>query len=67
MLIGPDAPIKIERTRHSHMEDVFDFYKPTLSSEYPRVDGHLSNSCYLRALDYCFLGYMTKFQRTRGL
>ncbi len=49
------------------MEDVFDFYKPTLTSEYPRVDGHLSNACYLRALDFCYLGYARKFQKTFGM
>eukprot|EP00467_Chlorarachnion_reptans_P009119 CAMPEP_0114496950 /NCGR_PEP_ID=MMETSP0109-20121206/6048_1 /TAXON_ID=29199 /ORGANISM="Chlorarachnion reptans, Strain CCCM449" /LENGTH=476 /DNA_ID=CAMNT_0001674267 /DNA_START=51 /DNA_END=1481 /DNA_ORIENTATION=+ len=56
MLVGPDAPVEIDITapRATHMEDVYDFYKPDLNSEYPKVDGHLSNACYLRALDRCF-------------
>lgn len=56
MLIGPEAPVQIDITspRASHMEDAYDFYKPDLRSEYPKVDGHLSNACYLRALDRCF-------------
>lgn len=55
-LLGPDAPIRLDlsRPRATHMEDAYDFYKPNLISEYPVVDGHLSNSCYLRAVDKCF-------------
>ena len=67
MLIGPNAPLALERTRHTHMEDVYDFYKPTPTSEYPRVDGHLSNACYLRAVDMCYDGYARKFQQHNGL
>jgi len=66
MLIGPDAPIVIEAPRSTYMEDVYDFYKPTMVSEYPRVDGHLSNACYLRALDRCYNGYATKFEKKYG-
>ena len=36
--------------RAVHMDHVYDFYKPDLSSEYPVVDGHLSIRCYLQAL-----------------
>merc|ERR1711991_1265297 len=40
MLIGPDAPLVLERgLRASHMEHVYDFYKADLASEYPQVDG----------------------------
>jgi hydroxymethylglutaryl-CoA synthase len=67
MLIGPDAPLVVERPRHTHMEDVYDFYKPTMVSEYPRVDGQLSNVCYLRALDYCYTGYAKKFLQLKGI
>ncbi len=44
--------------RATFMENAWDFYKPVMGSEYPLVDGHLSNSCYLRALDNCFLRYV---------
>lgn len=64
MLIGPDAPLTLEPyVRATHMEDVWDFYKPTMISEYPRVDGHLSNVCYLRALDLCYQRYAEKFEK----
>ena len=63
LLVGPDAPLALEPgLRATHVEDAYDFYKPTLASEYPRVDGHLSNECYLRALDTCYARYAAKFQ-----
>ena len=42
------------------MEHVYDFYKPDMASEYPRVDGKLSIQCYLGALDKCYQGYCLK-------
>ena len=64
MLIGPNAPIVFERgLRHSHMENVWDFYKPNKDVEYPTVDGQLSNACYLRALDFCYRGYAAKYAK----
>ena len=43
--------------RGTHMQHVYDFYKPDLSSEYPYVDGKLSIQCYLGALDQCYKNY----------
>ncbi|KAL1915506.1 uncharacterized protein VTP21DRAFT_6630 [Calcarisporiella thermophila] len=61
MLIGTDAPIVFERgLRATHMEHVYDFYKPDLTSEYPVVDGHFSNVCYLRGFDNCYNRYMQR-------
>ncbi|MCH91841.1 hydroxymethylglutaryl-CoA synthase, partial [Trifolium medium] len=58
MLIGPDAPIAFEsKLRGSHMAHVYDFYKPDLASEYPVVDGKLSQTCYLMALDTCYKNF----------
>lgn len=58
MLVGANAPIVVEpRRRGSYMQHVYDFYKPDLSSEYPVVDGKLSNECYTRALDACYSAY----------
>jgi hydroxymethylglutaryl-CoA synthase len=55
MLIGPDAPIiSLPSLRGTYMTHAYDFYKPELHSEYPFVDGHLSISCYLSALDGCY-------------
>ena len=67
MLIGADAPIVLEpRLRHTYCEDAYDFYKPDMDSEYPRVDGHLSNECYIRALDTCNTGFAAKFAAREG-
>ncbi|SCU86145.1 LADA_0D12596g1_1 [Lachancea dasiensis] len=60
MLIGPDAPIVFDSVRGSHMEHVYDFYKPDFTSEYPYVDGHFSLSCYVSALDKCYQSYSKK-------
>ncbi|CAL5004897.1 unnamed protein product [Urochloa decumbens] len=67
MLIGPDAPISFERKyKASHMADVYDFYKPDLASEYPVVDGKLSQTCYLMALDSCYRQFCTKYEKLVG-
>lgn len=68
MLIGPDAPIHLSTPsiRASHMEHAYDFYKPSLDSEYPTVFGHESNECYLRALDNCYQRYAHKYEQTLG-
>ena len=61
MLIGPNAAIVMDRrVRSTYMANVYDFYKPDLSSEYPYVDGPLSNKCYLQALDKCYNLYFDK-------
>ncbi|KAF5800723.1 putative hydroxymethylglutaryl-CoA synthase [Helianthus annuus] len=67
MLIGPDAPIAFEsKFRASHMSHAYDFYKPDLASEYPVVDGKLSQTCYLMALDSCYTGYCQKYEKLQG-
>nr|CAN66417.1 hypothetical protein VITISV_044134 [Vitis vinifera] len=54
MLVGPDAPITFEsKLRGSHMSHAYDFHKPNLASGYLVVDGKLSQTCYLMALDSC--------------
>lgn len=67
MLIGPNAPIVVERgARATYVENAYDFYKPQGTSEYPTVDGPLSQVCYLRALDSCYDNFRTRFQKTHG-
>ncbi|KAG0616414.1 hypothetical protein M758_5G113500 [Ceratodon purpureus] len=67
MLIGPDAPIVFERKlTGTHMANVYDFYKPNLASEYPVVDGKLSQTCYLQALDLCYQRFCKKYEKTVG-
>ncbi|BAU02420.1 hypothetical protein VIGAN_11194500 [Vigna angularis var. angularis] len=67
MLVGPDAPIAFEsKLRGSHMSHAYDFYKPNLASEYPVVDGKLSQTCYLMALDSCYRILCEKFEKLEG-
>jgi 3-hydroxy-3-methylglutaryl CoA synthase len=40
--------------------------QPTMMSEYPRVDGHLSNACYLRSLDLCYQRFADKYYAKTG-
>src|ERR1700738_2398998 len=47
----------------THMEHVYDFYKPDLTSEYPIVDGHFSITCYTRSLDKCYQAYNAKYEK----
>jgi 3-hydroxy-3-methylglutaryl-CoA-synthase len=55
VLIGPDAPIVVDMSlRATHASNVWDFFKPHLDSEYPQVDGYLSQTCYYQALDDCY-------------
>ena len=61
MLIGPRAPLAlVPRTRTTHATNAYDFYKPNMGSEYPAVDGKLSQTCYLGAVDACYNGTMKK-------
>ncbi len=58
LLLGKNAPLVFEEgTRFSYMDDIYDFFKPNLSSEYPVVDGQLSNKCYLNSLNKCYNGF----------
>lgn len=66
MLIGANAPLVVEPLRASYMAHVYDFYKGDFASEYPLVDGHFSNQCYMRALDGCYGQFREKVRRTGG-
>lgn len=67
MLVGPDAAIVFDRkVRSTYMANVYDFYKPDMKSEYPTVDGPLSNQCYLQAVDKCFQLYFEKANKHKG-
>lgn len=64
ILLGRDAPLVFDTgVRATHIEHVWDFYKPDLHSEYPEVDGPLSNMCYTRAVDICYQRYMDKLSK----
>lgn len=65
MLIGPDAPLVLERGTVAHfMQHSFDFYKPNPASEYPIVDGQESIFCYYRALDACYNSHIRKIEKS---
>jgi len=53
LLIGRDAPLAFvdPRERATHAANVWDFFKPDHTVEYPTVDGALSQTCYYRALE----------------
>ncbi|WAQ82373.1 hypothetical protein PtA15_2A690 [Puccinia triticina] len=51
MLIGPNAPMVFHPVHGTHMTNCWDFYKPALASEFPEVDGPLTLTAYLSALD----------------
>lgn len=57
-LIQPVAAI-----HGSHMSNVYDFYKPRLSSEYPEVDGPLTQICYPKALEASYDHFRQKEAR----
>ncbi|OAQ31846.1 hypothetical protein K457DRAFT_135636 [Linnemannia elongata AG-77] len=64
ILIGPNAPLVFDQgVRATHMNHLWDFYKPELASEYPTVDGHFSNTCYIRSVDACYSLFTKKFSK----
>ncbi|GAA5849441.1 hypothetical protein JCM8547_000452 [Rhodosporidiobolus lusitaniae] len=66
MLIGPNAPLVLEPVHGSHMANVYDFYKPHLSSEYPEVDGPLTQTCYPNALENSYDAFRRKEAKRLG-
>lgn len=68
MLVGRNAPLSIDlATRATHACHVWDFFKPNMDSEYPEVNGSLSQTCYLRALDDCYTRFVKKSRDIRGV
>ena len=63
VLIGPNAPLKIDDVRSTFMDHQYGFYKPNPFNEYPLVDGHLSINVYMNALKHCFEGFKEKSQK----
>ncbi|KAL7424600.1 3-hydroxy-3-methylglutaryl coenzyme A synthase [Cryptotrichosporon argae] len=66
MLIGPDAPIVVEPVHGTHVANMWDFYKPDLSAEYPTVDGPLTIVAYLGSLDAAYSAYVKKAEASRA-
>jgi len=63
LLIGRDAPIAFYGEKATHAADVWDFYKPDPSVEYPTVDGKLSQTCYYQALEDCYTRFAKKIEQ----
>lgn len=64
VLIGRDAPIAFYGEKATHAANVWDFYKPDPSVEYPTVDGKLSQTCYYQALEDCYTRLTKKLDKS---
>ena len=47
------------------MANTYDFYKPKLDSEYPEVDGPLSITAYISAIDASYAAYRNKHAKAK--
>lgn len=47
------------------MANTYDFYKPKLESEYPEVDGPLSITAYVSAIDAAYTAYRRKHAKAK--
>lgn len=65
MLIGPNAPLALEPIHGTHMVHAYDFYKPKLDSEYPEVDGPLSITSYVSAVDASYAAFRKKYAKAK--
>jgi len=66
LLIGRNAPLVIDlKTRSTFAVHSWDFFKPALNSEYPVVNGALSQTLYLRSLDDCYRKIIAKSKSFR--
>lgn len=60
-LVGRDAPLVFNpQERATHATNVWDFFKPDHSVEYPTVDGALSQTCYYQALEDVYFRFSKK-------
>ncbi|KAJ2794864.1 3-hydroxy-3-methylglutaryl coenzyme A synthase, partial [Coemansia helicoidea] len=68
ILVGPDAPLALEfPLRGTFMEHIYDFYKPDMASEFPTVDGPLSVTSYVRAVDHSYAAYLDRLEKVAGV
>ncbi|KAL7538955.1 hypothetical protein ACHAXR_011948 [Thalassiosira sp. AJA248-18] len=69
VLVGRNAPLALvdPRERATHASNVYDFFKPDHTVEYPVVDGALSQVCYYRALEDCYTKFCERVDRLNGL
>ena len=63
VLIGRDAPLSFDpKERATHASNVWDFFKPDHTVEYPTVDGALSQVCYFQALEDAYTRFSSKME-----
>lgn len=70
ILLGPEPLIALEPLRASYSDDVYDFHKPDMESEFPTVNGKLSTKVYMNALSSSYKMLKKKYEmngRTLGL
>lgn len=64
MLVGRDAPFSFSpKERATHAANVWDFFKPDHTVEYPTVDGALSQVCYYQALEDVYSRFVDKMEK----
>ena len=65
VLIGRNAPLALvdPREKATHAANVYDFFKPDHTVEYPTVDGALSQVCYYRALEDCYTKFCDRIDK----
>lgn len=64
LLVGQDAPLSFNpKTRATYSANVWDFYKPDHTVEYPTVDGALSQTCYYKALEDTYVRFSQKMEK----
>ena len=64
VLVGRDAPLSFNpKERATHATNVWDFFKPDHTVEYPTVDGALSQVCYYQALEDVYTRFCDKLDR----
>jgi hydroxymethylglutaryl-CoA synthase len=64
VLVGRDAPLQFApKERATHAANVWDFFKPDHTVEYPTVDGALSQTCYYQALEDVYGRFVDKMEK----
>jgi hydroxymethylglutaryl-CoA synthase len=67
ILVGRDAPLVFNpKERATHAANVWDFFKPDHTVEYPTVDGKLSQVCYYQALEDVYKRFCEKLSQNNS-
>lgn len=67
VLVGRDAPLSFNpKERATHAANVWDFFKPDHTVEYPTVDGKLSQVCYYQALEDVYSRFCDRLSQSNN-